>query len=107
MRACGPDSLGGRRQACGLAQVSVARGGTAHLRPVRALHSHLWVHPPGAHLEGRVQGPWRTSAKRAVLALLRAAGLVFMAPFFFFFFFYNFMTFGLMSVLMIFAALSS
>ena len=87
------------------AWLGVARGGTTHLRPVRALHSHLWVHLPGAHLEGRVQGPWRTSAKRAVLALLRAAGLVFMAPFFFFF--YHFMTFGLMSVLMIFAALSS
>lgn len=80
------------------------RGGAAHLRPAWALCFHLWVYPPGAHVQARAQGPRCTSAKCALCLPQRELQA---SCFWQFCFFNHLMTFGSMSVLMVFTALPS
>lgn len=66
MRPCGPDSREAGSGPVASPRSARLRGGAAHLRPAWALCFHLWVHPPGAHVQGRAQGPRRMSAKCAL-----------------------------------------
>ena len=96
---------GGGQRACGLAPVSAAQGWRR--APASCLGSVFPSVGPPARRPRAGEGAGAEAHEcqvRAVLVPERAAGLMFLALFFFF---NHLMTFGLMSVLMVFAALSS